>query len=231
MTLGISFLTWMFISMNADIDDDILTSNAKLIIKQTADFTSFTPTYLFEHVLFFFPGALVDPDAYAPLCHKIAEKGIQVYIIKMPFRLSALGYEKILELNLLKDKTKKYILAGHSQGGKMAAQFVFDYPDFIDLLILLGTTHPRDIDLSNIQIPVLKVYASNDGVASPEKVISNKGMLPKSTQFIEIEGGNHSQFGYYGYQFGDNQAKISRELQQNIIFQNIILFINRNQIQ
>ena len=32
--------------------------------------------------------------------------------------------------------------------------------------------------------------------------------------FVEIEGGNHAQFGYYGIQSGDNVATISREEQQ-----------------
>lgn len=214
--------------MNADINDEIFFSATNLIVEQTDDFTLFTPTFEIDYILFFFPGALVDPDAYAPLCRKISETGIKVYIIHMPFRLSTFGYNKILELDLLKNNTKKYILVGHSQGGKMAAQFVYENPNLIDLLILLGTTHPRDINLSNIHIPVLKIYGLNDGVASPEKVISNKVMLPQSAQYIEIDGGNHSQFGYYGYQLGDNEAKISREEQHNIIFKNIMLFINKN---
>ena len=35
---------------------------------------------------------------------------------------------------------------------------------------------------------------------------------------IKITGGNHSQFGWYGDQGGDNAATISREEQQNQIF-------------
>jgi len=61
---------------------------------------------------------------------------------------------------------------------------------------------------------VTKVYASNDGVAPPNRVISNKGLLPKETQWVEIKGGNHSQFGHYGHQLFDGKATISRETQQ-----------------
>jgi hypothetical protein len=32
---------------------------------------------------------------------------------------------------------------------------------------------------------------------------------------VEISGGNHAFFGWYGNQTGDNAATISRELQQN----------------
>jgi len=46
----------------------------------------------FEKVLIFFPGAMVDPKAYVPLCRKIADNNIKVYLIKMPWRLASQGY-------------------------------------------------------------------------------------------------------------------------------------------
>ena len=128
-------------------------------------------------------------------------------------------------MGMLSDSTKNYILAGHSQGGKMAAQFVYENPGLIDRLILLGTTHPRDINLSSSEIPVLKLYGSNDGVASAGKVLANKSNLPSTAKYIEIEGGNHSQFGYYGFQLGDSRADITREEQQSIILEEILHFI------
>ena len=47
----------------------------------------------------------------------------------------------------------------------------------------------------------------------------------KTTKFIKIHGANHAQFGYYGYQLGDNSAKISREKQQAETLKNILEFI------
>ena len=46
---------------------------------------------------------------------------------------------------------------GHSQGAKMAAQFVYKHPGVIDKLVLIGTTHPRGISLAGRQLPVLKI--------------------------------------------------------------------------
>jgi len=40
-------------------------------------------------------------------------------------------------------------------------------------------------------------------------------MLPPTTVYVEISGGNHAQFGYYGDQSGDNPATITREAQQS----------------
>ena len=157
---------------------------------------------------------------------KISEKGIKVYLIKMPWRLASQGYKIPKELNLFADKTKTYILSGHSQGGKMAAQFVKENPDLIQKLILIGTTHPRDISLAESKIPIMKIYGSNDGVADERTIFKNKSKLPVSTKFIKIEGANHGQFGYYGFQLGDDSASISREKQQEETLKNILEFIN-----
>ena len=223
--IGISLSIWVYFSFNAKIfDDNILNSSSTIMVNVTDDFISFTPTSKSKNVLFFYPGALVDPFAYAPLCRKLSENGYQVLIIRMPWRMATKGYNKIIELNLLKDKSKNFILAGHSQGGMMAAQFVYENPDAIGKLILLGTTHPRDIDLSNSTVKVLKIYGSNDGVATKQKVNNNKSKLPSGTKYIEIDGGNHSQFGYYGFQLNDNKASITKEKQQDLILTNILDF-------
>lgn len=128
-------------------------------------------------------------------------------------------------MGLLKDAAKEYILAGHSQGGKMAAQFVYENPTLIGKLILLGTTQPKDFDLSQTLIPIMKIYGSNDGIADTNGVNSNKQNLPQTTKFVLIRGANHSQFGYYGSQLGDNRADITRNQQQQIILNNILSFI------
>ena len=143
----------------------------------------------------------------------------------MPWRQATMGYQKPIELNILNDPSKTYILSGHSQGAKMAAQFVYENPDLINKLILIGTTHPRDISLSNSKISVLKIYGSNDGIAAEKSILKNRSKLPDNTLLKRIQGANHSQFGYYGYQLGDHAADISREKQQEATLNHIINFI------
>ena len=79
--------------------------------------------------------------------------------------------------------------------------------------VLLGTSHPRDVDLSRYKHPVTKIFATRDGLASVDKVEANRHLLPPSTRWVKIEGGNHSQFGWYGFQPGDRFATISRDAQ------------------
>jgi len=176
----------------------------------------------------FFQGGLADPHAYAPLCRKIAEIGFTCYLIKMDYRLPRKDYKKIARLFDL--KSGHFVIGGHSQGGKMAAQFVFENPEVMKGLFLLGTSHPRDVDLSNLSIPTIKLYAENDGLASVEEVLTNKSKLPKNTKMVMIKGANHSQFGYLGKLLMDNDADITLEEQQAITFQYLSDFLNETTI-
>ncbi len=67
----------------------------------------------------------------------------------------------------------------------------------MDKLILIGTSHPRDISLANTKFPILKIYGSKDGVADEKSILINKSKLPATAKFVRIDGANHSQFGYY----------------------------------
>ena len=177
-----------------------------------------------ELEIIFFQGGLTDPKAYAPLCRKLAETGFNCHLIKMNWRLPQYGYQKTLKLIDL--RKGNFIIGGHSQGGKMAAQLVYENPTTFKGLFLMGTSHPRDIDLSNLNTPCIKLYANNDGLASVEKVMENKEKLPKNSSLILIKGGNHSQFGYLGQLLMDSSPTISLEEQQDETYNNLIKFIS-----
>lgn len=226
VTGGIILTLWLFYSYQSHgVDEQLLQSNSIVDVDITDNFFLFTPKKEVNDVLIFYPGAMADPKAYVPLCRKIADNNVKVYLIKMPWRLASKGYNKPKELLLFADTTKRYILSGHSQGAKMAAQFVYENPTLIDKLILIGTTHPRDISLADSKIPVMKIYGSKDGVADEKTILNNKSKLPPTANFVEIEGANHAQFGYYGFQLGDNTATISREQQQAETLKYILEFI------
>ncbi len=227
MLIGIVFMFWLFHSYQSHGVNKLLLQNDNSVsIDITNDFYLFTPAQEGENILIFYPGAMVEPKAYAPLCKKIAANNIRVYLIKMPWGLASKGYNKPKELNLLNDTTKTYILSGHSQGAKMCAQFAYENPGLVDQLILIGTSHPRDISLADATISILKIYGSKDGIADEKSILANKSKLPVTTKFARIDGANHSQFGYYGFQLGDNRANISREQQQAEALQHILDFIS-----
>ncbi len=220
------FMVWNFGTYQSrGLPPDTFENSKKVSVEETKDQIIFKPKTSNKNLeVIFFQGALVDPKAYGPLFRKLAEAGFTTHLIKTPFRLPIYGYRKISEIF---DLTKgNYVIGGHSQGGKMAAQFVYENPELLKGLFLLGTSHPRDIDLSNLTIPSLKLYGEFDGLASVEEVRQNESKLPKASQSILIEGGNHSQFGYIGTLLTDNHASISLEKQQELTLSHLETFLN-----
>jgi pimeloyl-ACP methyl ester carboxylesterase len=170
--------------------------------------------------LVFFSGALVDPAAYAPLLRAVAAQGYTVLLVALPRRGAFGGADgdEVLERARAAMRARpgvaRWVVSGHSRGGAVAARFVHQTAPAAAGLVLVGTSHPRDLDLSRLTIPVAKVLGTRDGVAELDKSYANRPRLPVSTRWVLIEGGNHSQFGYYGFQPGDWRATISREEQQ-----------------
>ena len=224
--LGVCFIIWQWNSYRAQgFDASILQNSSTVKVTDNDSSIVFTPTTVVRKVLVFFPGALVEPEAYAPLLRKVAEAGYKAVIVKMPFRQAQYGYSSKETIGLFSDPKMKYCLAGHSKGAAMAAKFVFKNLAKVDGLVLIGTTHPWDFDLSSANIPVLKIYGTEDGVADAPQIMDNKSLLPKSTQFFPVKGGNHAQFSYYGYQLGDHPASISREKQQAITLRILLEYL------
>jgi hypothetical protein len=54
----------------------------------------------------------------------------------------------------------------------------------------------------------------------------SRANLPADTEFLVIDGGNHGQFGDYGFQPGDNEAAISRAEQQSQVVDATIRFLD-----
>ena len=173
--------------------------------------------------LIFFCGAGVSAHAYAPLLRPIAEAGYPVFVIKLPYRFAPLDSHKEAAIARAQSviaahpNVARWVLSGHSLGGALTARAVRSgAPPAVAAIVLIGTTHPRSDDLSALPIPVTKVYAVNDGVAPLDRVQATKHLLPANTSWVEIRGGNHSQFGHYGHQLLDGDATITRAEQQAI---------------
>ncbi|SHI94234.1 alpha/beta hydrolase [Desulfosporosinus lacus] len=232
---GIIFTILLFVSFQAKgVDKTLLQSNDAVKVVNDSIKIEFTPLKdLNTSALLFYPGGLVDPKAYVPLARKISENGYKVIIVKLPFRIAFLESQKNELFSLSKELIQRYdevnhwIVAGHSRGGALAAEFVKDENKLMDGLILMGTTHPKEFDLSNLNIDVTKILATNDGLASEKENIEYANNLPAHTNWVKIEGGNHSQFGYYSFQIGDNKATISRDEQQILLANSIIQVLQR----
>ncbi len=226
-----AFLFWAVVSTawlansfrTRGVGDDKLQSSATVSVvdgKACLEFSPMSPGT--ASALIFFCGSGVSARAYAPLVRPIAEAGYPVFVVKLPYRFAPLesnkraAVDRALHVIAQHPRIPAWVVSGHSLGGALACRLVQTDPDAVSAMVLVGTTHPKDEDLSRLRLPVTKVYASNDGIAPPERVRANQALLPAHTKWVEIEGGNHSQFGYYGHQLLDGTATASREAQQEI---------------
>lgn len=236
ITFGVLFMLWMLNSFRAQgFDRAVLESDEIVSVEETNQFLHFQPQENQQPSGFiFFPGGMVAPEAYAPMSRAISDQGFNVFIVRLPFGSAPLAsqeasvMEQALQIMDANDTIQNWVVGGHSRGAAIASRFAYLHGESFDGLILIGTSHPKEeaFDLSSTTLAVTKIYATNDGLASMEEVEANAQYLPDSTTWVQIEGGNHSQFGYYGSQLGDNSATISREQQQKITVDAILSALN-----
>ena len=167
----------------------------------------------------FYPGGRVAPEAYADLCNSLAGQGIPVIVAKMPMNLAVFGINRANGIISDYPDVDNWYLCGHSLGGAMAAVWCARHQNDIQGLILLAAYSTKELN-----IPVLSIYGSNDGVLKMNNYSRNLKNLSDVEEHI-IEGGNHCQFGSYGFQKGDNEATITGEEQLRQTTALILAFI------
>lgn len=221
--LTIIFVGWSLVAYRANAEARrAIESDASVLITHDDGVWRFTPATGTEDArasLLFFPGALVSPVAYAPLARAVAAAGFPTVLIELPKRGAfggaddpAVAARALAEIRAA-PASRQWIVAGHSRGAVVASSFAARYTDRVAGLVLLGTTHPRDVDLSALAVPVTKIIGSKDGIAPEARSEANRALLPPTVRWIRIVGGNHSQFGWYGFQPGDHFAEISAQEQ------------------
>ncbi len=177
-----------------------------------------TPTeygWLFDgpaesEALIFYPGALVEETAYAPLLRRIAEQDMDVCLVKMPFRLAVLSRDKADRVIREHDYDDWYI-GGHSLGGVMAADYAAEHNEEMAGVVLLASYSMKTLE---DDLRVITIYGTEDGVLNRERMREQDRCLPADCEQHVIAGGNHAQFGNYGEQDGDGNAAIPAEEQQ-----------------
>lgn len=167
------------------------------------------------HGIVFYPGGLVEREAYVELLAPLAADGIPVALLRVPADLAVLAPNRA---RLVLDgerggAAESWSIAGHSLGGAMAARFVArrsgEY-ESVRGLIMLAAYPARSDTLADSDVPVLSIWASEDGLATPEDLADTRDLLPPDARVEVIAGGNHAGFGTYGPQDGDGNPLITR---------------------
>lgn len=183
-----------------DVALEVMAQNSGISVQD--NLTILSSSVPSDTAIIFYPGAKVEAAAYLPLLDKIRQTGVTCILVDMPFHMAI--FDSNAAQDVMEDfpEYSHWYIAGHSMGGAMASQFAASHPDEVDGLILLGAYIYGDYSPQD----TLTIYGSlNQSV---------EDKLDYTENVVEIQGGNHAQFGNYGPQKGDLPATISAEEQQ-----------------
>lgn len=196
---GIAIANWLSYA-RAPLPEALaaLQSDGRVSVAQDR-WISFTPTGAAPRTgLIIYPGGRIDPRGFAQPARAIAEQGYLVVIVPMPLNIAATAPKRASEVIAAWPGIERWVLAGHSVGGTMAASYVHGHPDAIAGLAIWASFPAESSNLAARELPVSVIYASeDDALAQPDKVEARRHLLPAHTRWVLIEGGDHHQFGAY----------------------------------
>jgi dienelactone hydrolase len=212
-----AFLIWAGNPMEVMPEARAALQGSPAVSVEQADWLVFHPSHINGTGLILYPGARVDVQSYAPQALQIASQGYLVVIVPMPLNMAVFDINAADAVLKAFPEVQRWAIGGHSLGGAMAAQYLATHPDEIEGLVLWASFPASNNDLSKFPVKVTSISASLDAFSTPGKIEASRPILPADTTWVVIEGGNHSQFGWYGLQPGDNPATITREEQTHQI--------------
>ncbi|QFP76293.1 alpha/beta fold hydrolase [Deinococcus sp. AJ005] len=188
-------------------------------------FINIKPSGEAKTLLVYYPGGLVRPQAYEWLGRALAADGVQTVIPVFPLDLAVTGINRADALIKKFGAGKTVVIAGHSLGGAMAAQYAKGHTDQLKGMILMGAYPAGNVSLKDTSLPVLSLLAENDRVADPANVRDGLNRLPASAKLTVIPGSVHSFFGRYGPQKGDGLPTVTHAAAEAEILTAIKAFI------
>lgn len=180
-------------------------------------------------LVIFYPGALVDAESYSVWAAGLAEKGYPVAIVKMPFNMAVLAGNRAEEV-LKEIPSSSYVIGGHSLGGVMASRFaenqLAENDNELKGVFFFASYPDEKGSLADQSIAVLSLSGSQDQVVNQENWQAARSLLPETTTFQTIEGGNHAGFGTYGVQKGEAAVDLPNEAQQEAIIEQMAAWLS-----
>lgn len=168
----------------------------------------------------FYPGGKVEWTAYAPLLRQIAQRGYLCVLVKMPFNLAMFDVNAADRAIASHPDIKNWYIGGHSLGGVFCTSYAGSHADKLKGIVLLGSYTISDLSQTNLKAMV--IVGSEDRGMDRTAFEASKAKMPADSAYMDIQGGNHAQFGNYGVQKGDGTATISREEQQQVTVNAIV---------
>lgn len=147
--------------------------------------------------LIFYGGANCDVRGYAPVLRRVAERGYLVVGVQMPLNQAVFAPNRADSVRAAFPGVQRWVIAGHSMGGAMAAHYAHNHPDDLAGLIIWDS-RPAEMDtLVNLPYPVWHIHRATLEGRPPDKLEHFHNLYPASSTWVPIRGGIHMQFGSF----------------------------------
>jgi len=192
-------------------DDQVVIDDGKYVVFRPAGVEPTTGVILY-------PGASCDVRGYAPVLHRIAARGYLVVGVPMPLNMAIFAPNRADEVRAAFPDIQRWVIAGHSMGGAMAAHYAHNHPDDLAGLILWDSYPAGTDSLVDVPYPVWHIHRATLDGKPPEKFERNRNLFPVTSTWVPVPGGIHMQFGSFvgGTYTEEWVAKITPREQQDI---------------
>jgi dienelactone hydrolase len=153
--------------------------------------------------LILYPGASCDVRGYAPVLRRIAARGYLVVGVPMPLNMAIFAPNRADDVRAAFPAVQRWVVAGHSMGGAMAARYAHRHPDDLAGLILWDSYPAASDTLVELPYPVWHIHRATVDGRAPDKFENMRHLFPVTSRWVPVPGGIHMQFGSFiggGYQ-------------------------------
>lgn len=226
----IAIVAWMRPYSAVEPALEAMISDAEVTVAESATDIVLTPTVEPSTTgVFFQPGALVDPRAYAAVLRPLVEDGHTVVIAKQPLGIAFFALGAFDAARSAHPEVDSWVVGGHSLGGTVAAiqaDAADGDTDAPAVGLMFFASYPAGDLSSSLSAPVISISGSEDGLSTPEKIAASRADLPAGTVFTVIDGASHAQFGDYGPQAGDGTPTITNVQARGQISEAAVAFVD-----
>ncbi|MBL8201372.1 MAG: alpha/beta hydrolase [Chromatiales bacterium] len=144
-----------------------------------------------------YPGAGCDVRGYSPVLRRVADRGYLVVAVPMPLNMAIFGINRADEVRAAFPGVRRWVIAGHSMGGAMAARYAHQHPDDLAGLIIWDSRPAESDTLVDVKYPVWHIHRATADGRPPEKFEKYRNLFPATSTWVPLPGGIHMQFGSF----------------------------------
>lgn len=185
---------------------------------EDGQYVVFRPAGPVKAGLILYPGAACDVRGYGAVLRRIAEQGYLVVAVPMPLNMAIFAPGRADDVRAAFPDVGRWVLAGHSMGGAMAAHYAHNHPADLAGLLLWDSWPAESDTLVDVQYPVWHIHRATAEGRAPEAFESRRNLFPATSVWVPVPGGIHMYFGSFvggGYK-EEWTPTISRDAQHDI---------------